>query len=184
MLGKDRGKTHGRLQEGQLQGAPETEAGRAAAQATPAGEGVGALTHEPHHGHISPDLPPPRHTSPGGRAQQSRLGAWAPRVASSCRTSSGCGTQPALCGRALCGLEGVPGAGEEGARHTYSTSDPRFPAPASLGDMGYRGDTVDPGGAVEGLKEKKQRDGRVAGRPTLDQRRGSASEGREGMQRW
>ena len=42
---------------------------------------------------------------------------------------------------------------------------------------------MDPGGAVEGLKEKKQGAGRVAGRPTLDQRRGSASEGREGMQR-
>lgn len=42
---------------------------------------------------------------------------------------------------------------------------------------------MDPGGAVEGLKEKKQEAGRVAGRPTLDQRRGLASEGREGMQR-
>lgn len=43
---------------------------------------------------------------------------------------------------------------------------------------------MDPGGAVEGLKEKKQEAGKVAGRPTLDQRRGLALEGREGMQRW
>ena len=78
---------------------------------------------------------------------------------------------------------GAPGAGEEGAQCIHSASNPRFPAPASLGDTGHRGDTVDPGGAVEGLKEKKQGAGRVAGRPTLDQRRGSASEGREGMQR-
>ena len=63
---------------------------------------------------------------------------------------------------------GAPGAGEEDARCTHSASAPRFPAPASLGDTGHRGDTVDPGGAVEGLKEKKQGAGRVARRPTLD----------------
>ena len=39
--------------------APETEAGGAAAQATPAGGGVGALTREPHQGHTSPEPPPP-----------------------------------------------------------------------------------------------------------------------------
>lgn len=58
-----------------------------------------------------------------------------------------------------------------------------FPAPASLGGKGHGGDTVDPEGAVEGLKEKRQEVGRAAGRASLGQRRGLAPEGREGMQR-
>ena len=93
-------------------------------------------------------------------------------------------------GQALCG--GAAGSRErpEGERkmpgthgHSNSACVPDFPAPASLGGQGHGGDTVDPGGAAEGLKAKRQEVGRAAGRASLGQRRGLAPEGREGMQR-
>lgn len=54
----------------------------------------------------------------------------------------------------LCGLEGVPGAGEEGAWHTYSTSDSPVPSTClwvTWDTEGHGG----PWGAVEGLEGKE-----------------------------
>lgn len=113
-------------------------------------------------------------------AAASRAGQ-APWAAPSCCTSSGCGTGPGSVRRGH-RLEGAP---EQRGTHGHSNGACvlNFPAPASLGGKGHGGDTVGPGGAAQGLKEKRQEVGRAAGRASLGQRRGLAPEGREGMQR-